>query len=136
MEKRKKGDGRNFRNKYLFYFLWVLYKMDNIVISNLACQPVECENANCHTNASNVRYWSDEYFRKCNDWVIEVKKGEMKDRTIWNLNREVEKLLNDLKAVRAVFSEFYEPRLQALQKVKDNLDKYVIPVSPENVRPN
>ena len=29
MEKRQKGEGQNFRNKYLFYFLWVLYKMSD-----------------------------------------------------------------------------------------------------------
>lgn len=100
--------------------------MPDIVISNLACQPVDCENANCHTNASNVRHWSDAYFRKCNEWATEVEKGHMRDRTVYNLNKEVEKLQKDLQDVRAVFSGFYEPRLQALQKVKDTLDKYVL----------
>jgi hypothetical protein len=91
---------------------------------NTDCQQVACENVNCHINAANVRYWKDAYLNKSNEYGTEYQNNCMKSSTIWNLNREVEKLHKDLKSVREVFSEFYEPRLQALQKVKYTLDKY------------
>jgi ribosomal protein S2 len=70
-------------------------------MNNLQCQPVECDNVNCHTNASNVRYWMDQYFVKSKEYADEIKKTISKDGTICNLNREVQKLQKELNELRA-----------------------------------
>lgn len=66
-----------------------------------------------------------------------MKEKEIQNQTITNLryeirelNREVKRLEDVIQTYNNMFNELFEPKLQALQKVKDNLDKYV--VKPES----
>jgi hypothetical protein len=115
MDKRQKGEGQNFRNKYLFYFLWVIYKMSN------------CENVDCLNTASALRRLRDGYSLQCGAYAKEVDIKLRYEAEIRELNMEMKQLREAIRTFNEVFDaiyEFDERRFNQLKITKDKIEAF------------